>query len=298
VPVASFTSSAVNLAASFDGAGSSDPDGTVASYSWDFGDGTAAGSGVAPSHTYAAAGTFQVKLTVTDNQGGTGSVTQPVTVTAAAAAPPLAEDVFGRTVAGGFGRADVGGNWTVAGGGANFSVSNGSGKMATAKGAQPSAILGSVSSTSSDTQVKLSLDKLSDGGGFFTTVIGRRVAGAGEYSTKIWISKSGAMTLDLKSKTGATEVTLRSITVPGLTYTAGMQLQVRLQVTGTSPSVLRAKVWHTAGAEPSAWQVAATDSAATLQSAGSVGVVTYLSGSATNGPVTLGLKDWITRRAD
>lgn len=293
-PVAAFTSSSANLVASFDGSGSSDPDGTVASYGWDFGDGTAAGSGVSPSHTYAAAGTFQVKLTVTDNQGGTGSVTKPVTVTAL----PLAQDGFARIVANGFGKADVGGNWTVSGGNANFAVNNGSGKMITAKGVQLSAILGSLSSTSSDTQVKLALDKLSDGGGFFTTVIGRRVSGAGDYLAKIWISKSGAMTLDLKSTAGGTETTFKSITVPGLTYTAGMQLQVRLQVSGTSPTVVRAKVWNTAAAEPSDWQVTATDSAGAMQSAGSVGVMTYLSGSATNGPVTLSLKDWVTRRAD
>lgn len=54
-------------------------DGSVASYDWDFGDG---GSSVVanPQHTYAAAGTYQVNLRVTDNLGETGEVTQPVTV--------------------------------------------------------------------------------------------------------------------------------------------------------------------------------------------------------------------------
>ncbi|MGO4491888.1 hypothetical protein AB4Y86_07340, partial [Arthrobacter sp. 2YAF22_2] len=235
-----------------------------------------------------------VKLTVTDNLGGTGSVTKPVTVTAA----PLAQDGFARIVANGFGKADVGGNWSTSGGNANFAVNNGSGKMITAKGVQLTATLGSVSSTSSDTQVQLSLDKLSDGGGFFTTVIGRRVSGAGDYLAKIWISKSGLMTLDLKSTAGGTETTLKSITVPGLTYTAGMQLAVRLQVSGNSPTTLRAKVWNTAVAEPTAWQVTATDAAITMQSAGSVGVMTYLSGTATNGPVTLSLTNWVTRRVE
>ncbi len=82
-PAAAFTSSSVGLTASFDGSGSSDPDGTVASYSWDFGDGTA-GTGAKASHPYGAAGTFQVKLTVTDNLGATGTTTHPVTT----AAPP------------------------------------------------------------------------------------------------------------------------------------------------------------------------------------------------------------------
>jgi len=87
-PTAAFTSMAQNLTVSFDGSTSTDPDGTVASYSWDFGDGSAAGTGAKPQHIYAAAGTYQAKLTVTDNQGGVGSVTHPVTVTAPAATAP------------------------------------------------------------------------------------------------------------------------------------------------------------------------------------------------------------------
>lgn len=82
-PVASFTFSVNNLTATFNASGSSDPDGTIASFAWNFGDGTT-GSGVSPSKTYAAAGTYNVTLTVTDNQGATDSQTQSVTVTAPA----------------------------------------------------------------------------------------------------------------------------------------------------------------------------------------------------------------------
>ena len=62
----------------FDGSGSTDPDGTIASYAWDFGDG-GTGSGEAPSHIYAADGNFTVTLIVTDNAGDTSA---PVTTTA------------------------------------------------------------------------------------------------------------------------------------------------------------------------------------------------------------------------
>src|SRR5207302_9901671 len=61
---------------------SSDPDGTIASCRWTFGDGTAAATTQNPSHTYTSGGTFTVALTVTDNQSATGSVSHPVTVTA------------------------------------------------------------------------------------------------------------------------------------------------------------------------------------------------------------------------
>src|SRR5438876_676674 len=52
---------------------STDPDGTVASYTWTFGDGTPASTLQNPSHTYGAGGSYTVTLTVTDNQGATSA---------------------------------------------------------------------------------------------------------------------------------------------------------------------------------------------------------------------------------
>lgn len=77
-PSAAFAFSCVELVCSFDGSGSSDPDGSITRYDWDFGD--AAGSGVSVSHGFAEPGTYAVSLTVTDDRGGTGVVTQQVTV--------------------------------------------------------------------------------------------------------------------------------------------------------------------------------------------------------------------------
>ncbi|WP_051108842.1 PKD domain-containing protein [Actinomadura flavalba] len=79
-PLASFTTNCTELECTFNGSASEDPDGTIASYAWDFGDGEN-GTGATASHTYDEAGTYTVKLTVTDNQGGTGTRTQQVTVT-------------------------------------------------------------------------------------------------------------------------------------------------------------------------------------------------------------------------
>ena len=80
-PSASFTYSCDGLACSFNGSASSDPDGTIAGYSWAFGDGTS-GSGVTAPHTYASGNTYAVTLTVTDGGGSTGSSSQSVTVAA------------------------------------------------------------------------------------------------------------------------------------------------------------------------------------------------------------------------
>ncbi|MDQ6686095.1 MAG: PKD domain-containing protein [Actinomycetota bacterium] len=69
-----------NLTCSFDG--SSSTGNQITSYSWAFGDGATA-QGVSPTHTYAATGSYQVTLTVTDSSGATSSATKTVQVTAA-----------------------------------------------------------------------------------------------------------------------------------------------------------------------------------------------------------------------
>ena len=77
-PVANFNASVSGLTASFTDA-SFDGDGTVASWNWNFGDGTSA-TIANPSHTYATAGVYTVTLTVTDDTGLTNTRTQTVNV--------------------------------------------------------------------------------------------------------------------------------------------------------------------------------------------------------------------------
>ena len=86
VPVAVASNSApltgaAPLAVAFSSAGSNDPDGTIASYNWSFGDGYGS-SGVNPSHSYTANGTYTAMLTVTDNLGAV-SAAASVTITVA-----------------------------------------------------------------------------------------------------------------------------------------------------------------------------------------------------------------------
>jgi hypothetical protein len=66
---------------------------------------------------------------------------------------------------------------------------------------------------------------------------------------------------------------------------------VRVQAFGTSPTTFRAKVWKVGTPEPADWTASVTDSSAALQTAGHIGVGTYLSGSATNAPVTASFDD-------
>jgi chitodextrinase len=80
-PVAVISWTVSGLTVNFSGTSSSDPDGgTMASYAWNFGNGST-GSGATVAHTYPTAGTYTVTLKVTDALGGTGTTTQTVTVT-------------------------------------------------------------------------------------------------------------------------------------------------------------------------------------------------------------------------
>ncbi|GAA1627016.1 PKD domain-containing protein [Georgenia ruanii] len=284
-PTAAFTSTAADLAASFDAAGSSDPDGTIASYAWDFGDG-ATGTGVTASHTYAAAGTYTVRLTVTDNVGATGTVSHAVTVTAPPGEAPLAADAFGRTVARGWGSADTGGPWSASGTGAVLDVADGVGRLtAPAAGRTSGAYLTGVSQTSGLTQVQVSLDKIADGGGSYVSVLGRRVNGQ-DYRLQARVLSNGTVTAELMRYT-TSEVRLgNAVTVPGVRFAPGDVVNIVFEVTGTSPTLLRAKLWEQGMAEPSTWLISATDSTASLQAPGGIGLLMYLSSSATNAPVT------------
>ncbi|WDF34269.1 PKD domain-containing protein [Arthrobacter agilis] len=290
-PVAAFTAAVSGLGVAVDGSGSADSDGSVASYAWDFGGGVTA-TGVKAQHTFAAAGTYPVRLTVTDDKGLTHSTSKDVTVVAPVAGGVLAKDTFGRTVASGLGSAEEGGAWTLSGSASLFSVANGVGsiRMASA-GAGPAAHLLSVSSSNTESSVKFGLDKIGSGGGTFMYVAGRQV-GADEYRGKAWVSSTGAVTLDATRVVGGTLTTLATRSVSGLRVAAGEQLQMRLQVTGTSPTTVRAKLWKVGTTEPADWTVTATDSTPVLQAPGSVGLRMYLSGSATNAPIIASFDDF------
>ena len=81
--------SCTNLNCDFVGSGSNDSDGTISSYAWDFGDGNGS-SAVDPSHSYAADGTYNVSLTVTDDGGASDTANVSVTVDDGINNPPNA----------------------------------------------------------------------------------------------------------------------------------------------------------------------------------------------------------------
>jgi hypothetical protein len=227
---------------------------------------------------------FDWYATASDGTSLTRSPTWSVTVSEPPVVGVLAADAFGRTVASGWGSAETGGAWSV-NSAAKFSVAAGVGRVAANAGSTLNASLGQVSSSAIDAQTSLAVDKLPNQ--VLSATVAARVVGASLYGARVRVNPNGSVQLHVMRDGTA----LSGGTLPGVTVAAGTRVRVRVQVEGTNPTVIRTRAWLVGAAEPSAWQYTATDATAALQAPGSFRLSTYLSSSATNGPVTVSYDD-------
>jgi len=205
-----------------------------------------------------------------------------------------ASDSFFRTLASGFGAADLGGTWTLGGTTSNFSVNGGAGRLVAGAGVSRTATLNSVAQSSTEVNVKVSFDRASTGGGIYFAVQGRRINSSNDYRVKVRVLSNNTVSAQLVRTIGGVETVIQNLaTVPGLTYSVGDVLRVRLQADGVGTTQLRAKVWKDGTVEPATWLLQASDTTASLQAPGSVGLWFYLSGTSTQVPVTMSIDDFV-----
>lgn len=214
-------------------------------------------------------------------------------VPTATAAAPNASDSFGRSVSVGWGSADSGGAWNPCKGtcAASFSVASGIGQVSVGAGKGPEAYLDSVSSLDTDTAVTASVDRAATGGGTFLALVARGTYGAG-YRGKARIRPDGGVDLSIVRTTMSVDTALATATMPAGSLTEGTSLRLRMQAVGASPTQLKLRAWKTGSTEPMTWNVVSSDTTAALQAPGSVGVWTYVSGTATNAPAVVSFDDF------
>jgi hypothetical protein len=233
-------------------------------------------------------------LTVTDDDGDTGTVTRQVTVAATPPTTEIASDTFERSVTNGWGSATRGGAWSILGTSSRYGISGGTGNhiLATA-GATAETMLPAVNATDVDLRASLAWNRTASQGTLYGTAVVRRQTSGNDYRLKVVVAASGAMQLVVARKVGSTETALRTVTVSGLTQTADTQYRVAfLAVTSAGTTTLSAKLWRVGTTEPSAWAATVTDSTTGLQSGGAVGLNSYMSSGAV-AAVTMRTDDFV-----
>lgn len=295
-PIANFTMSTNGLTVNVNGATSTDPDGSIVSYDWDFGDGTN-GSGVTSNHTYGDEGTYTITLTVTDDKGATGTLSNDVSVSIPTGPVVHAVDTFSRSTTNGWGAADIGGTWSLEYRANLYGTSDGVGDQTMdVAGRTTGTFLDDVAAEDVTVTVDMTLDKPLTGGGLFNYVLVRR-NGSTEYQLRVR-AEVGNTSLTLFRVVNGASTAIASANVPGMILTAGETYRVSVTAAGSSPTLLSGKIWNVTGTEPVDAQVTATDGTAGLQGPGGIGLMNYLSGSTTNAPLTVSYDNLLAASGD
>ena len=220
-----------------------------------------------------------------------------------ATGPAFATDTFDRRATEGWGRAEQGGRWTSLGSAGAHAVEDGAATLELDRDEQRGGYLASAQQDHAD--VTVTLQRSSDRGTDRVSVLGRRVSRTQDYRATATLGSEGAVSVSLRRRAEPSSpddpvesplsdtVSLlgASGTDPGGPPPA---VSVRLQVVGTNPTVVRAKVWQAGGGEPADWTVSASDSTSGLQRPGAVGLTAV---TREGEPDTLSVLDVVARVA-
>ena len=289
LPEAVFSVESSGLVAVMDASGSSDPDGSVESYVWDFGDG-ASGSGSSVTHEFAAAGTYEVTLTVTDDDGAEASSTQSVEVIEEAEPDldDLVRDGFDRPD-GQLGTAPLGGAWTQTSGASNVGIEDGRARFTASNASQiRSAALTEVTTDNADLTFAFSVSDEIVSGNLYVSAIGRSMSGS-DYRAR-WIIQPGGK-VQAQLTRGSSVMAWQNLS--GMTLDAGTNYLIRVQVFGIGETTIRSKIWVDGAVEPAEWQMSTTDTTPGLQGAGHMGIETYVGGGFDPLPISVYIDDFV-----
>lgn len=228
-----------------------------------------------------------------------------------ATGPVFASDTFDRNRATGWGAAERGGTWRLAGPASSYAVADGAGVIKlsdrsgnrTGTAAELGGYLPGLEQDRSDVTVTVAAEPVVATGGSVTVeLLGRRVSSAQDYRAVVHLTHGGGTSIALVRTSAdqvdqAVEQISNTVSTPGSADAGNqpMPVSIRMQVIGTNPTTIRAKVW-TGGSEPQGWTVTGSDSTQDLQRPGTIGLLAAeatLSGK----PSDLAVDDLIGRTA-
>lgn len=194
-----------------------------------------------------------------------------------AAETQIASDAFGRTLSNGWGKADQGGTYT-SHNPTLASVSNGRGVLALRPGSEVRHTLNGVSSR--DTNITATItagQRPAAGNGVTTTLVVRGTAADG-YRAQFRHDRQGRLVGSISKVKSGQETILANDRVILNQVGQGQTAHVELRATGSSTVELSARAWLKGTSRPG-WQLTVNDTSSTVSSAGSPGLVAYLSSS-------------------
>lgn len=225
-----------------------------------------------------------------------------------ATGPVFASDTFDRTESSGWGRADRGGDWQLLGPAGDYAVAEGAGVIklsGAAVGSEHGGYLPGIEQDRSDVTVSVRpATALSTGSSVVLSLQGRRVSSDQDYRAVVRLTPGGGTSVAVVRVSSSDQVDQKvqqistTVSTPGSSDSGNQPIPVsiRMQVIGTDPTTIRAKVWAGGAAEPQSWTVNASDSTPDLQRPGTIGLLA--AGTSTGRPPSdLAVTDLIARTA-
>ncbi len=209
--------------------------------------------------------------------GGAGVISSTVEQALAkylAPTPEGASDTFERSSSVGWGTADSGGTWArTLGPAVDFSVASGSARSTHRLAGSTRQMEIRPVDLPINQRVVMDLQPIQTmgtGNDVLVYAITRRVSGVDHYRLQIRFSGAGHVSLLPQKVINRVATGIGSQVAPALSgWDSGDAVRVKFEAIGTSPTTLRAKVWHSGSPEPAAWAFSRTDADSRLQHAGS-----------------------------